>query len=152
MLTKQSAKAQSKNTKQRHEAKTQKQKRKSKTQSKKRKQNIQSRTEQATKYTKQTAEVQGRKNKQQKRKAEAQNKNTQQEHKPKAHSKKQKDKAVKIACNTNGAGGLAGGQASTMAFKEGKKRMNFLWPTLRSCYILKQLQTVTAVSIQNYFY
>ena len=29
---------------------------------------------------KQTAEVQGRKNKQQKRKAEAQNKNTQQEH------------------------------------------------------------------------
>ena len=75
---------------------------------------------------KQTAAVQGRKSKQQKHKAEAQNKNTQQEHKPKAHSKKQKDKAVKITCNTNGAGGLAGGQASTMAFKEGKKRMNFL--------------------------
>ena len=62
---------------------------------------------------KQTAEVQGRKSKQQKHIAEAQNKNTQQEHKPKPHSKKQKDKAVKIACNTNGAGGLAGGQAST---------------------------------------
>ena len=62
------------------------------------------------------AEVQGRKSKQQKHKAEAQNKNTQQEHKPKAHSKKQKDKVVKIACNTNGAGGLAGGQASTVLF------------------------------------